>query len=138
MTEKKTLPLKHGKTHLAYITDEEEKILRDLFHNNEGDPEVKYFNGVPMLDWQQQQEQAAAQKLYNKQKAAGWKTVRDPNDQGGSIWAPPANQESGFYVETPKKTTTKKAAATPKKAVVKNSAVPTVEDYHRTVQKGSE
>ena len=49
MAENKTLPLKHGRTHLAYITEKEEKLLCDLFHSKETDPEVKYFNGIPVL-----------------------------------------------------------------------------------------
>ena len=44
---------------------------------------------------QEDLEQERPQRLYNQQKAAGWKTVR--GDLGSSIWAAPANQKAGWY-----------------------------------------
>jgi len=83
------LPEQRGKTKLAYITDSERKLLRrrDAVSGKKA-PEYSK-EGVPVLQQQEMREEAAAQKLYDKQKAAGWKTVSDPAGGGGSIWQAP-------------------------------------------------
>ena len=50
MAKKKTLLLRRGKTHLAYITDEEEGLLRRL-DAAKGSPEAKFSpEGIPILE----------------------------------------------------------------------------------------
>jgi transcription elongation factor Elf1 len=110
------LPKERGETELAYITDSERKLLRrrDAVSGKKA-PEYSK-EGIPVLEGEQQEmrEQAAAQKLYDKQKAAGWKTVSDPAGGGGSIWTAPK-----------KKAVTKKKAKVKKKVKVKTTPVTT-------------
>jgi len=118
MAEKKTLPLKHGRTHLAYITEEEEKILRDLFHSKETDPEVKYFNGVPVLERDdpeyisgtpEYKARMAQEAESRRKKAAGWKYHGGDEYTG---WVAPGKHQSDPNPAAPKTTATKTATKT--------------------------